>query len=44
MILPVGCPTCIIDEAQRMDLPEGLDEDVALVAAGRDLLRVIRSA
>jgi hypothetical protein len=41
VILPVGCPTCITDEAQREHLPEGLDEDVALVATGEELLRVI---
>jgi hypothetical protein len=28
VILPVGCPTCLTDEAQRSHLPEGTDEDV----------------
>ena len=44
VILPVGCTTCITDEAQRIHLPEGLDEDVALVVTGADLLQVIRYA
>ena len=44
VILPVGCPTCITDEAQRAHLPAGLDEDVVLVKTGADLLAVIRSA
>jgi hypothetical protein len=30
VILPVGCATCITDEAQRRHLPEGTGEDVAL--------------
>ena len=42
VIAPVGCPTCITDEAQRIHLPEGLNEAVALVATGEELLRVIR--
>jgi hypothetical protein len=44
VILPVGCPTCITDEAQRDHLPEGLDADAVLVKTGEDLLRVIRSS
>lgn len=44
VILPVGCPTCITDEAQRRHLPEGLDQDVELVLNGADLLKVIQSA
>lgn len=44
VILPVGCPTCITDEAQRDHLPEGLDADVVMVKTGEDLLRVIRSS
>jgi hypothetical protein len=43
VIMPVGCTTCLTDEAQRIHLPEGLTEDVALVATGEELLRVIRS-
>jgi hypothetical protein len=42
-IMPVGCPTCLTDQAQRIHLPEGLKEDVALVATGEELVRVIRS-
>jgi hypothetical protein len=43
VIMPVGCPTCLTDEAQRAHLPEGLNDDVALVATGEELLQVIRS-
>lgn len=42
-IMPVGCSTCITDESQRSDLPDELQEDVAIVANGTDLLKVIRS-
>jgi hypothetical protein len=44
VIMPVGCPTCITDEAQRPHLPEGLNEQVEVVRCGADLLKVIRSA
>ena len=44
VIMPVGCATCITAEAQRSHLPPGLDEDVALVATGKDLLRVVCSS
>jgi hypothetical protein len=40
----VGCPTCITEEAQRAHLPDGLDDEVVLVATGQHLLRVIRSS
>ena len=43
VIMPVGCPTCLTDQAQRIHLPEDLNEGVALVANGQDLLRVIQS-
>ena len=42
VILPVGCPTCITDEAQRAHLPDGLDDEVVLVVSGDDLLAVIQ--
>jgi hypothetical protein len=44
VVLPVGCPTCITDEAQRDHLPEGLDADAVLVKTGEDLLRGNRSS
>jgi hypothetical protein len=43
LLMPAGCTTCLTDEAQRIHLPDGLNEDVALVATGEDLLGVIRS-
>ena len=44
VIMPVGCPTCITNEDQRAQLPAGVNEDVALVTTGDELLRVIRSS
>ena len=44
VILPVGCPTCITDDAQRQHLPEGLRQEVALVASGAELLVVMRDS
>jgi hypothetical protein len=44
VIMPVGCPVCITDEAQRRHLPEGLTEEVKVVLNGDDLLTVIKSA
>lgn len=44
VIMPVGCPTCITDAAQRAHLPVGLDEDVVLLSSGAELLHAIRSA
>lgn len=44
VILPVGCPTCITDDAQRRHLPEGLRQEVALVASGAELLVVMRDS
>ncbi|MGW5190742.1 hypothetical protein ACWEOO_15940 [Kribbella sp. NPDC004138] len=43
VIMPVGCPTCLTDEAQHIHLPESLNKDVALVRTGEELLHVIRS-
>ncbi|MEI8408834.1 MULTISPECIES: hypothetical protein [unclassified Kribbella] len=44
VIMPVGCPTCITDEGQRLHLPEELRDDVAVVTSGADLLAVITAA
>ncbi|MEQ7011348.1 hypothetical protein ABN028_34800 [Actinopolymorpha sp. B17G11] len=44
VILPVGCATCLTDEAQRPHLPDELRADAVLVATGEDLLSVIRSS
>lgn len=44
VILPVGCPTCLTDEAQRRHLPAGMDEEVEVVLTGDMLREVIQSA
>ena len=43
VILPAGCPTCITDESQRAHLPEGLDDEVVLVANGSELRAAVQS-
>jgi hypothetical protein len=44
VIMPVGCPACITDESDRTHLPDGLDDEAALVTTGDELLRVIRGS
>lgn len=43
-ILPLGCPTCITDEAQRPHLPEGLGDGAVSVSSGAELVAVIRGS
>jgi len=40
-IMPVGCATCVADEALIRDLPDELRDDVVFVRSGDDLLDVI---
>ncbi|WP_162943590.1 hypothetical protein [Arthrobacter celericrescens] len=44
VIMPIGCRTCITDESQRVELPEGFDADAVVVTSGRDLLSVVESS
>lgn len=44
VILPVGCPTCITDEAHRVHLPDGLPQEAVLVTTGAALVSVIRTS
>ena len=44
VIMPVGCPACITDEADRAHLPDGLDDEAILVGTGDELLRVIEAS
>ena len=37
VIMAVGCPTCVTDEAPHAHLPEDLQQNVALVANATDL-------
>jgi hypothetical protein len=43
-VLPIGCPTCVTEPAQREHLPDELRADSVVVASGADLLRVIETA
>src|ERR687894_1987712 len=44
VILPVGCPTCITDEAQRAHLPDFLGDEAVLVTSGDMVVSVIESS
>ncbi|AYY11688.1 hypothetical protein EF847_02045 [Actinobacteria bacterium YIM 96077] len=41
VIMPVGSPTCVLDESMIPHLPEVLRHDAVVVSSGDDLLRVI---
>lgn len=43
VIMPIGCPTCITDEAQRAHLPPGLAGEAVVVRDGDDLIEVFES-
>lgn len=44
VIMPVGCPTCLTQEGQLRELPEGLQESVAVVKSGPDLVAVVEAS
>ena len=45
VILPVGCPACLVFEHQRLHLPPDIaGQGVALVATGTELVAVLRGA
>jgi hypothetical protein len=44
VIMPVGCPTCVISEKQIDHLPEELHDGVAVVASGAQLLGLMRQS
>ena len=44
VIMPMGYPVLITDEAQRAHLPDGLGDDAMRVRTGQDVLRVLRDA
>lgn len=44
VVLPVGCPACVVDEAVIGHLPVELREDTVLVHDGGDLERVVLTA
>jgi hypothetical protein len=44
VIVPVGCPTAIIDERQRAELPEELGAEAIRVGTGPELQRLIEDA
>jgi hypothetical protein len=41
VIMPVGCPVCVVAEEHVRDLPDELRADVVVVRTGTDLLRAI---
>jgi hypothetical protein len=43
VIMPVGCPVCVVADEQAADLPDELRTDVVVVRSGTELLQVIRS-
>lgn len=44
VVMPVGCPTCVIDAGDIADLSDGLAEDARLVGSGADLLAAVEGA
>ena len=44
VVLPVGCPVCVVDEVMIGHLPEELRPDVVLVRDGGELERAIAHA
>jgi hypothetical protein len=41
VVMPVGCPTCVLDYAMQDDLPPEVAVDVVVVGSGDDLRRAI---
>jgi hypothetical protein len=45
VVMPVGCPVCVISDDQIVTLPEGLDDPAPIrVSSGAEILAAIRSA
>jgi hypothetical protein len=44
VVMPVGCPVCVLDEVQLEHLPEELRDDVRVITSGEDLLAVIHGS
>jgi hypothetical protein len=44
VIIPVGCPTAIIDECQRAELSEELAAEAIRLGSGQELQRLIEDA
>jgi len=40
-VMPVGCPTCVPPGLPTLDLPDELRDEVATIASGDDLRRVV---
>ncbi|MEO5898523.1 MAG: hypothetical protein ABIR68_00165 [Ilumatobacteraceae bacterium] len=43
VVMPVGCATCVSDEAMKEHLPSALANDVVVIASGDALQRIIES-
>jgi hypothetical protein len=44
VVMPVGCGTCVVDEAQRAGLPEFVPEPVVTVRSGAELIAAIKAS
>ncbi|WP_327002893.1 hypothetical protein OHA72_48695 [Dactylosporangium sp. NBC_01737] len=44
VIVPVGCPTCIVDASHADELPDELRANVILIHTGPELLQAILSS
>jgi hypothetical protein len=44
VIMPVGCPVCVLREEMISDLPAELRDDAVVVECGADVLDVVAQA
>jgi hypothetical protein len=44
VIMPIGCPTCVLDPAHVTELPVQLQDTVVVIATGEDLRRVVETS
>jgi hypothetical protein len=40
-VMPVGCPTCVIEAEQRADLPPELQPEAVEISSGDELFRIV---
>jgi hypothetical protein len=40
-IMPIGCPTCVVDKAMISSLPAELRQEAVVVSSGKELLTII---
>lgn len=44
VVLPVGCGTCVVNDAQRNDLPQSVPEPIVTVHSGAELIAAIKAS